>query len=506
MQTRIQNKSFSWHSIIAHDYQHEQVVVKKPTNSSKIQHGFLILVATMLFAIGGINAQDYYQVGNGTLTTNYIPTYVYYNYGCAQMIYDSSLLFSAGMTDEETIYGISFEYNAGLEMQRYLRIYMFNPQESRFQSDSSWWNNEDIMLLVFSGEFKIDSNEGWKTIWFETPYRYSQSENIGIAVYDFSGDYHSSRGVKCSEHENSTLNVYSDYDSYSIENITNYTGVVRDKLPNIRFHHNIQNIDIYSLIPTVDAPWNETFDGTQRAIDSTWFTMNDYRFIWKFDNYPTNGMDSTGAMYGVEPYDNNGYAHIMANSPNNAEAVLISPLINMNGNSGILNFKYCNTPWGTDFDELTVMYVTPDDNDPQVLATFDTSCLTWQSVTLELPACNQIIIAFMATNGYGYGIGIDDISIGVFNSNQDNFCVNILGTRVGITNEYVSLDALEFPDAEYSWTVEGTNEIHASDASAMIRWNTEGTYTVILTGTLDNVTISDTIAVTIMIEVSQVFF
>lgn len=443
------------------------------------------LTSVLMFFMGSINAQSYYEVGLGTQTTNYFPTYFFYNHGCSQMIYNSTMLSSVGMGGDY-IYGISFNYLEGIDSQRYIRVYMFNPNETSFSSNDQWWDDESEMLLVYSGEYKTTASAGWKTIWFEKPYYYTEGDNIGIAIYDNSGEWFSSRNVYGSDFSGGTLNVYSDNQDYYPDNIINYTGTIRNTLPNIRFHTSNSEYNPFASIPTYNAPWYEDFDETPRAIDSNWFTQNDYSFIWKFDN------ENTSNTNGISPNDGNGYAHIFAHNGYELEATLLSPIINMDGNIGILSFSYCNKAWSDDFDELTVLCINPDDESFTELATIDNSNDSWQEVSFQIPPSDNIMIGFKASNGYGYGIGIDDISVEAF-----RFAANLNGNRCGLVNEPLEFSCNSFTGADYEWQIEGTT-YNTNNNTAEAQWSEPGTYRVIVSITWGSNETSDTLDVTIM--------
>ena len=90
------------------------------------------------------------EIGTGTATNSYLPTYNYYNYSFTEQIYTADEIGTAG-----TINSIAF-YNGGTSKTRTLDIYMKGTTKSAFSSKTDWvsMSNSD---KVYSGSVTLSS-------------------------------------------------------------------------------------------------------------------------------------------------------------------------------------------------------------------------------------------------------------------------------------------------------------------------------------------------------------
>ena len=142
-------------------------------------------------------------IGSGASTSNYVPTYVYYNYGLTQQIYTAAEVGGTGY-----IKSISFYFN-GTATSRTLDIYLSNTSLNTFGgATASYW--QTVTNKVYSGTVSLIS-KGWTTITFDTPYRYDGSSNLLITVCDNTGSYTSSnQSFKTDATSNYTTLYYYD--------------------------------------------------------------------------------------------------------------------------------------------------------------------------------------------------------------------------------------------------------------------------------------------------------
>ena len=116
-----------------------------------------------------------------TTTSNYLPTYNYYNYSLTQQIYTPAELGAPG-----DISGIEFK-NTGTEKTRTIDIYMVNTTKTTFTSSSDWITVA-AADKVFSGEVTFVNGE-WTSIAFDNPFTYDSTSNVAIIVDDNTGAY-----------------------------------------------------------------------------------------------------------------------------------------------------------------------------------------------------------------------------------------------------------------------------------------------------------------------------
>lgn len=92
---------------------------------------------------------------------------------------------------------------------------------------------------------------------------------------------------------------------------------------------------------------------------------------------------------------------------------LVSPSFNLTAlNSPKLTFWLYNALWPSDQDVLKVYYKTSAAGAWTLLNTYNTNVSTWTLTSINLPnKSNDYYIAFEATENYGYGVCIDDITV-----------------------------------------------------------------------------------------------
>ena len=176
------------------------------TVSSELSFSFTATCARTLVA----NFIQAIEIGEGTSTHNYLPTYNYYNYSMTEQIYTAAEIGMAG-----TINSIAF-YNEGAEKTRTLDFYLKATTKESFSSKTDWITvaNSD---KVFSGDVTLAANT-WTFVNFTTPFEYDGTSNIVLVVDDNSGEYTSSPHLACSVYNadgNQTIYIYSDGTNYN---------------------------------------------------------------------------------------------------------------------------------------------------------------------------------------------------------------------------------------------------------------------------------------------------
>ena len=114
---------------------------------------------------------------------------------------------------------------------------------------------------------------------------------------------------------------------------------------------------------------------------------------------------------------------------------LITPVLDLTSlNNPMLTFWYINRKWSNDIDGFAVYYRTASDAEwTQIYAT-EEAHETWTEASYVLPNPSATYqIAFEMTDGYGYGVGIDDVVI----EEAPTYTKTITGYGTGTGNWYL---------------------------------------------------------------------
>ena len=276
------------------------------------------------------------QIGEGTSTNTYLPTYIFYNYSLSEQIYTASEIGRSG-----DIYTIAF-YNTGDARTRNIDIYMANTYKSSF-SDASDWVAVGSSNKVFSGEVNFLSNE-WTTIELTNPFHYSSAKNLLLVVDDNTGSYQGSVPFLVFDAPNQALHYHSDNTNlYPFS--PNYSGQL----------YNVKNqIQLgFDLINPCEQPTNLTVSNiTYNSADVEWTGngeayMVKYRPIIFSDDFE-NGLgqwtqidaDGDGFIWGLGSVKYSGYT---INSHEGSDMVC-SESYDGNTSEGLYPNNYLITP------------------------------------------------------------------------------------------------------------------------------------------------------------------
>ena len=145
------------------------------------------------------------QIGSGTGTSPYLPTYNLYNYSLSEQIYTGEEIGEAGY-----INSISF-HPAGT-ITRNLKIYMANTDKTSFTGGSDWVAME-ADNLVYEGNVAMVANT-WVTVTLNEPFEFDGS-NLLLAVTDHTGTWTSSIQYSTFDATAQAINVYQDSAPYN---------------------------------------------------------------------------------------------------------------------------------------------------------------------------------------------------------------------------------------------------------------------------------------------------
>ncbi|MBS1939672.1 MAG: hypothetical protein JST38_02190, partial [Bacteroidetes bacterium] len=127
-------------------------------------------------------------IGSGTGTSSYLPLYNYYGYNYTQQIYTAAQVTQGGIIDK-----IRFKLNAGsLTNSTDWRVFMGNTAKTAFSSNTDWVPTSG-MTQVYNGTVPAAPPLGtWMEITLQTPFTYNGTDNLVIAVNEYTPGYGSS--------------------------------------------------------------------------------------------------------------------------------------------------------------------------------------------------------------------------------------------------------------------------------------------------------------------------
>ncbi|MDD2204019.1 MAG: choice-of-anchor J domain-containing protein [Bacteroidales bacterium] len=150
------------------------------------------------------------------------------------------------------------------------------------------------------------------------------------------------------------------------------------------------------------------FEGVENGVPACWETVSEDGVYWTIDQGAWYGNPSAAAV--------GNYNFTVGGST--GVSSLITPVINLEEATRIpvLSFYHVQRTWGGDQDELRVYYSTVyDDTDEEtwtLLAEYTDNISDWTMATIVLPeSSDRFRIKFEATLGWGYGVGVDEVSI-----------------------------------------------------------------------------------------------
>ena len=177
--------------------------------------------------VHGVQGIVYNQIGDGTGTNSYIPTYIYYSYSLTEQIYTAAEMGEAGL-----ISSVSF-YNTSSSSTRDIDIYMMHTDKTQFSGGSDWIP-VTARERVYSGDVDFVSND-WTVITFDTPFDYDGRSNVVLVVDDNTGDWSSSISFKAFNASSQAIRVYNDYTDYNPSSPSSYSGSVLTQKNQVQF-------------------------------------------------------------------------------------------------------------------------------------------------------------------------------------------------------------------------------------------------------------------------------
>ena len=262
-----------------------------------------ILLAFLLMPAVTV-AQTHYNlvVASGTETNAYVPTYAYYSYSFAQMIYHANEVGLDGTIDT-----IAFKVDNG-SGSRNLTIHMAEVNHSTFSSGSDAVAASNFQQ-VFSGSVNISS--GWVTIALDSAFAYADTADLVIAVLDGTGSWASGYPYYQGVSMTGTRSIYSytDNSAYSLTtppsscNTTSFLPTI--KLGISSYSDYCATPDAISISGIVDdeatITWHENGGSTEWELlisDTAVTDFADVSGVAAYDtSYNVNGLDGNTLYY-----------------------------------------------------------------------------------------------------------------------------------------------------------------------------------------------------------------
>ena len=277
-------------------------------------------------------------LGSGTTTSDYLPTYSYYNNSFTQQIYTASEIGSNG-----PISSVSF-YNAGSLKTRTLAVYMIHTTKSAFANTTDWVSvNQDN--LVFNGSVTLVAND-WTTINFTKNFNYNGTDNLVLIVDDNTGSYQSGfKGRVYDAVGNQAIYIYNDNINFDPFSPSSYTGTLMTKKNQVKFH-----IGGESCTPTVScpAPSNVAIaDYDEESVTVNWEKGGDeteWAVVYTLNNGTEESAAVTDTFYTITGLEaNTAYTlnfHVYANCDANHQSVGAGETFNFNTPCSALSLPY----------------------------------------------------------------------------------------------------------------------------------------------------------------------
>jgi gliding motility-associated-like protein len=141
----------------------------------------LFALFTMLFQI---NAQV--AIGAGNLQGENAPFEAYFGYSYAQTVYLASEINASGDITEIQWY---YSGTSDLANSQDMIIYMAESTRAEFADTDDWEPLASLTQVYAGGITVIAGTEGWVTITLDTPFTYSGTDNLIVAVEENSAGY-----------------------------------------------------------------------------------------------------------------------------------------------------------------------------------------------------------------------------------------------------------------------------------------------------------------------------
>ena len=129
------------------------------------------------------DSDSYRQVGTDVSHGYYLPLVSDREWSYSQQIFTSAEIGSA-----HTIYSLSFNYleNTNGNLSRNVKVYLAHTAKDEFDFPFRETIDLEDMTKVYSGQIVFDSESGWTSVVLDTPFQYNGTDNLVLAVVDWT--------------------------------------------------------------------------------------------------------------------------------------------------------------------------------------------------------------------------------------------------------------------------------------------------------------------------------
>ena len=225
-----------------------------------------------------------------------------------------------------------------------------------------------------------------------------------------------------------------------------------------------------SCATITNFPWTEGFESA--AVLNCWDQEGDDEWEVGAGDYSS----STGAHSG------SSNARITHSSTGNTTK-LITPVLALDGTPALLTFWYVNRAWAGDIDQLNVYYRTSPVNDWVLLESITDATTTWTLDSITLPnTSSSYQIAFEMVDDYGYGVGIDDVTVSGGGSAPCDAPViastSVTDVTATLTWSNTGADSYEVAIVEGTWVAPASGTTVTGTSHTFTGLNAETQYTL----------------------------
>ncbi len=224
-----------------------------------------ILLLTATLAFGG-----YVEIGTGTSTASYIPTYGLWDYSWSQVIYLQSEI---GSSLEIT----KISYDVSNTPSNYTfynqKIYMKHTTLAEFPDGSYDDPVAAGFTLVYEGDVTFDGS-GWNVIPLDNPFSYNGTDNLIVYWQNWDGDYTS--GYPSFRYTSQTNRAKYKYQDGTFPDVS---GTLTYRAANIRLHYfSLYDVQ-YTEDPGLDGTYPSPYEGQIVTISGI-VTATKYNGFW----------------------------------------------------------------------------------------------------------------------------------------------------------------------------------------------------------------------------------
>ena len=146
----------------------------------------ITMLLAILLAMFGFAHAATVQVGDGTATSSFFPIFGNYSYSYTQQIYTQSQINFAGEITKLRFYYVSGDITNSKDWT----IYLGHSDKTEFGSTTDWEAPANL-TQVFNGDVTsmMPAANNWMEITLDTPFNYNNSNNLIVAVHQYTPDY-----------------------------------------------------------------------------------------------------------------------------------------------------------------------------------------------------------------------------------------------------------------------------------------------------------------------------